>query len=61
LAHEEKDRAGRAERAPARRTRLLAAVAGTWLALLLVLAGWWSVLVFRQARLIANLEELAGR
>ena len=47
--------------APARRTRLLAAVAGTWLALLLVLAGWWSVLVFRQARLIANLEELAGQ
>jgi signal transduction histidine kinase len=31
------------------------------LALLLVLAGWWSVLVFRQARLIANLEELAGQ
>jgi signal transduction histidine kinase len=47
--------------APARRTRLLAAVAGTWLALLLVLASWWSVLVFRQARLIANLEELAGQ
>jgi signal transduction histidine kinase len=47
--------------APARRTRLLAAVAGTWLALLLLLAGWWSVLVFRQARLIANLEELAGQ
>jgi signal transduction histidine kinase len=47
--------------APARRTRLLAAVAATWLVLLLLLAGWWSVLVFRQARLIANLEELAGQ
>jgi signal transduction histidine kinase len=47
--------------APARRTRLLAAVAATWLVLLLMLAGWWSVLVFRQARLIANLEELAGQ
>jgi signal transduction histidine kinase len=46
--------------APARRTRLLAAVAGTWLILLLLLAGWWSVLVFRQARLIASLEEMAG-
>jgi len=47
--------------APARRTRLLAAVAGTWLILLLVLAGWWSVLVFRQARLIASLEQVAGQ
>jgi signal transduction histidine kinase len=42
--------------APARRTRLLAALAALWLALTLSLVGWWSVIVLRQAARIAQLE-----
>jgi signal transduction histidine kinase len=42
--------------APARRTRLLAALAALWLALTLSLVAWWSVIVLRQAARIAQLE-----
>jgi signal transduction histidine kinase len=42
--------------APARRTRLLAALAVLWLVLTLTLVGWWSVIVLRQAARIAQLE-----
>ncbi|MCC7460943.1 MAG: HAMP domain-containing histidine kinase [Gammaproteobacteria bacterium] len=42
--------------APARRTRLIAALAALWLALTVTLVGWWAVIVLRQAARIAQLE-----
>jgi signal transduction histidine kinase len=42
--------------APARRTRLLAALAALWLALTFTLVGWWAVIVLRQAERIAQLQ-----
>jgi signal transduction histidine kinase len=45
---------------PVRRTRWIAAIVALWLVLLLALAGWWSTLVYRQARRIAELEAMNG-
>ena len=42
--------------APARRARLIAALAALWLALILTLGAWWATIVLRQARLIAELQ-----
>jgi signal transduction histidine kinase len=41
-------------------TQLLAAAAGAWLALQISLVFWWATLIERQARRIAELEELQG-
>lgn len=40
---------------PARRTRLIAALAALWLALTFSLVGWWAIIALRQARRIAEL------
>jgi len=45
---------------PVRRTRWIAAIVGLWLLLLLALAAWWTTLVFKQARRIAELEAAVG-
>jgi signal transduction histidine kinase len=42
--------------APARRTRLIAALAALWLALTISLVAWWAVTVLRQAARIAQLQ-----
>jgi signal transduction histidine kinase len=46
---------------PARRTRLIAVLAALWIVLVLSLGAWWITLVIRQAKLIAELQSLAGR
>jgi len=45
---------------PTRRARWIAAIVALWLLLLMVLAGWWSTLVYRQAGRIAELEALTN-
>jgi hypothetical protein len=45
---------------PERRARWIAAVVALWLVLLLALAAWWSMLVYRQAMRIAELEAQLG-
>jgi len=45
---------------PVRRARLLAVLAALWLVLVLALGGWWVTYFVRQARLIAELQSLAG-
>jgi signal transduction histidine kinase len=46
---------------PARRARLIAALAALWIVLVLSLGVWWVTFFVRQARLIAELQSLAGR
>jgi signal transduction histidine kinase len=46
---------------PARRARWLAVLAALWIVLVLSLGGWWVTYFVRQARLIAELQALAGR
>ncbi|HMD58478.1 MAG TPA: HAMP domain-containing sensor histidine kinase [Steroidobacteraceae bacterium] len=46
---------------PARRARLVVAVAASWLVLVLALATWWTTLIFRQAQRIAELEAQNGQ
>jgi signal transduction histidine kinase len=46
---------------PVRRTRLIAAIAASWLLLLLILAVWWTAHAYAQAQRIADLEALAGQ
>jgi signal transduction histidine kinase len=45
---------------PARRTRLIAALAAAWILLVLALGGWWLTLLVRQARTIAELQARSG-
>jgi len=45
---------------PVRRARWLAMLAALWLVLVLSLGGWWVTYFVRQARLIADLQSLAG-
>jgi signal transduction histidine kinase len=45
---------------PTRRTRWVAAVVLVWLLLLLTLAGWWMVLLYRNSRRIAELQTQLG-
>jgi signal transduction histidine kinase len=45
---------------PARFTRWVAAVVVLWLLLLLALAGWWTVLLFRNSQRIAELQAQLG-
>ena len=49
-------RRGALSAGPARRTRLIAALAALWLALTLSLVGWWALIVLRQAERIAQLS-----
>jgi signal transduction histidine kinase len=46
---------------PVRQTRWIAATVALWLLLLMALVAWWSTLVMRQARRIAELEALVGQ
>ena len=46
---------------PARRARLIAALAALWIVLVLALGGWWVTFFVRQARLIAELQSITGR
>src|SRR5450631_3301264 len=46
---------------PVRQTRWIAATVALWLLLLLALAAWWSTLVMRPARRIAELEAVLGQ
>jgi signal transduction histidine kinase len=52
---------GDLSKVPARRARLIVAVAGSWLVLVLSLATWWTTLIFRQAQRIAELEAQNGQ
>lgn len=45
---------------PARQSRRVAILAGAWLAVVLVLGGWWAVIVLNQAEQIAELSQIAG-
>ena len=45
---------------PARRARLIAALAALWIVLVLVLGGGWVALVISQARQISELQSFAG-
>ena len=45
---------------PAQRARLIAALAALWILLVMCLGVWWVVFFVRQARLIAQLQSLAG-
>jgi signal transduction histidine kinase len=51
---------GDLSKVPARRARLIVAVAAGWLVLVLALATWWTTLIFRQAQRIAELEAQNG-
>ncbi len=46
---------------PVRQTRWIAATVALWLLLLMAVAAWWSTLVMRQARRIAELEAVLGQ
>jgi signal transduction histidine kinase len=46
---------------PARRARWLAILAALWIVLVLTLGGWWVTYFVRQARLVAELQQLVGR
>jgi signal transduction histidine kinase len=46
---------------PARRARLIAALAALWILLVLSLGVWWVTFFVRQARLIAELQSITGR
>jgi signal transduction histidine kinase len=45
---------------PARQSRVVAMLAGVWVAIILVLIFWWASIVMRQARRIADLSLAAG-
>ena len=45
---------------PARRARLITALAALWIVLVLSLGAWWVTLVIRQARQIGELQSLTG-
>ncbi len=45
---------------PARQSRRVAILAGLWLAVILVLGGWWATIMLDQARRIAELREEIG-
>lgn len=45
---------------PARRSRRVAILAGVWLAIILVLGGWWATIVLRQSERIAELSLAVG-
>jgi signal transduction histidine kinase len=51
---------GRLSVTPARRARLIAVLAGAWIALVLSLGAWWVTLVVRQAHQIGELQSLTG-
>jgi signal transduction histidine kinase len=46
---------------PTRRTRWVAAIVVLWLLLLLALAGWWTVLLYRNSQRIAELQAQLGQ
>jgi signal transduction histidine kinase len=46
---------------PVRRARWLAILAALWIVLVLTLGGWWVTYFVRQARLVAELQQLVGR
>jgi signal transduction histidine kinase len=46
---------------PARRARWLGILAALWIVLVLTLGGWWVTYFVRQARLVAELQQLLGR
>ena len=46
---------------PVRQSRLIAILAGVWLAIILALGAWWASILLRQADRIAELSLAAGR
>jgi signal transduction histidine kinase len=55
------DRKEALSRQRARQSRLVAALAGVWLLMILLLGGWWATIVIRLARRVADLSIAAGR
>lgn len=55
------DRKEALSRQQARQSRLVAALAGVWLLMILALGGWWATIVIRLARRVADLSIAAGR
>jgi signal transduction histidine kinase len=46
---------------PVRQSRVIALLAGVWLAIILALGIWWASIVMRQARRIAELSQATGQ
>ena len=46
---------------PVRQSRVIALLAGVWLAIILALGFWWASIVMRQAQRIADLSLASGR
>ncbi len=55
------DRKGAVNRQQVRQSRLVAALAGFWLLMILLLGGWWATIVIRLARRVADLSIAVGR